>query len=174
MECNYCGGMGYHSECCIRPRLVIPKGCRHCGSNHDQVPPCQWKEQVGYSYGSPIRSDFFSLQDEQEMCGQCKVFSVTENGMCYHCNEHVKKKNLGMNLECRNWGKKPPVFTGLCLACATPNLPYYEEGGPSHFPSSYGESTSNNYNNQNQFWQTLSPMESIGSCDWNVIPSDDE
>ena len=95
--------------------------------------------------------------------------------MCKYCNDLVKCKNFAMDIVCLECSIAPPVYRGLCVDCNPLGFnQFYEVVGPSNLPTPLNNSEDcNDTRYENNYWQSQSLEESVGSCDWIVISSDD-
>ena len=103
-------------------------------------------------------------ETEEELCHLCRARPVIVYGMCNYCNEMIKNKD--------DRDLFPPGFNQT-----------HEIGEPSNWPTPmYNVVDCNEVRYENFYWQSPSPAEmistsdkeSVGSCDWIVITSDED
>ena len=181
--CQYCGGVGSHQAYCF---LRISKPCVYCGIYHSAVPECalKWSEQFPEASAVP-KEEIKSLDQEiEEMCKLCKARPVIINGMCNYCNDMVQHHTLEMHVVCQECGLSPPIARGLCVDCSPPGFTHgnaLEESSNQQTPFHIWNAC-NNTRYDDTYWQSsLSEenknnwdQESVGSCDWIVISSDED
>ena len=100
--------------------------------------------------------------------------------MCEYCDFFVWRQKQGDPILCVKCSNTPAEENGLCKDCAPPpGNQFYEVGGPSDRLTPWNTLEDCNETRYDGHYWDPSPgemidQESVGSCDWIVIPSDNE
>ena len=157
--CTYCGG----------PLLTLTKMCSCCGIDYSKAP-----DIPAYAEVTVV------------LCKICGSRPAIIDGMCEYCNFFMWRREQGDEILCVKCSFNVAGVNGICQDCAPPPgyTQVYKEAGPSNrltpwvtmedcnetrYGNPYGSSPSPQEGEAGNY-----EIESVGSCDWIVIPSDSE
>ena len=126
--------------------------------------------------------DFFYHEVEEELCKLCESRPATINGMCEYYDFIGWRQKQGDTILCVKWSFTPAGENGLCKDCTPQFNQFYEVGGPSNWLTPWNALEDLNETRYDNHCWYQSPEESVGSCDkesvrscdWIVISSDNE